>query len=67
MSTAQKYQIDVIAGDGIGQEVIPTAIRGVDAVRPPTTSPWSGGTGSGNRTTTSTWPDDADGWHRSAL
>ncbi|CCH80224.1 putative tartrate dehydrogenase [Nostocoides japonicum T1-X7] len=32
MSTQRTYTIDVIAGDGIGQEVIPPAIRCVDAL-----------------------------------
>ncbi len=30
--SARTYQIDVIAGDGIGQEVMPAAIRCVDAI-----------------------------------
>jgi tartrate dehydrogenase/decarboxylase/D-malate dehydrogenase len=32
MSTTRTYQVDVIAGDGIGQEVMPAAIRCVDAI-----------------------------------
>ena len=32
MKPAGAYTIDVIAGDGIGQEVMPAAIRAVDAV-----------------------------------
>jgi tartrate dehydrogenase/decarboxylase / D-malate dehydrogenase len=32
MMPARAYTIDVIAGDGIGQEVMPAAIRAVDAV-----------------------------------
>ena len=32
MSDARKYHVDVIAGDGIGQEVVPAAIRCIDAV-----------------------------------
>lgn len=32
MSDPRKYHVDVIAGDGIGQEVVPAAIRCVDAV-----------------------------------
>ena len=32
MSTGRRYQVDVIAGDGIGQEVMPAAIACVDAV-----------------------------------
>ena len=32
MTTARNYVIDVIAGDGIGQEVMPAALRCVDAL-----------------------------------
>jgi tartrate dehydrogenase/decarboxylase/D-malate dehydrogenase len=32
MSVARTYRVDVIAGDGIGQEVMPAAIRCVDAL-----------------------------------
>lgn len=32
MSPPRSYQIDVIAGDGIGQEVMPAAIRCVDTI-----------------------------------
>ena len=32
MTRRASYQVDVIAGDGIGQEVVPAAIRCVDAV-----------------------------------
>jgi tartrate dehydrogenase/decarboxylase / D-malate dehydrogenase len=32
MKPARAYTIDVIAGDGIGQEVMPAAIRAVDAI-----------------------------------
>jgi tartrate dehydrogenase/decarboxylase / D-malate dehydrogenase len=32
VSSERTYQIDVIAGDGIGQEVMPAAIRCVDAI-----------------------------------
>ena len=32
MTAGASYQVDVIAGDGIGQEVMPAAIACVDAV-----------------------------------
>jgi tartrate dehydrogenase/decarboxylase / D-malate dehydrogenase len=32
MTSARTYRVDVIAGDGIGQEVMPAAIRCVDAI-----------------------------------
>ena len=53
MTVGRGYTVDVIAGDGIGQEVVPAAIRCVDAVAAGArVRGHAGGRGSGGRTTT---------------
>ena len=45
------YTVDVIAGDGIGPEVMPAAVACIDALASALGFSATGGTGSGGRTT----------------
>ena len=47
MSSSRSYQVDVIAGDGIGQEVMPAAVRCVDAIAEAAISDQLAGSGVG--------------------